>query len=300
MTALATIAKRLGGEVTAGGVNAPGPNHSTRDRSLRIWYDAEGELAFTSYSPRDSWGDCRDYLIRLGVLDDDENQSLAPARRKPVLRAPSSDEDAARRQRAALQIFAQASEPGGTIVEAYLHGRGVALPPAGAAAIRFAPSLNHGPSGGVWPAMVALATDAATGKPVAIHRTYLRQDGCGKAPIAPAKMTLGPCKGGVVRLVDDAEVEQRLAVAEGIETALTAIRCGFPTWAALSAGNMAALPVFRGVDLAIIADNDASGTGQRAAATLARRWAAEGGGLAAIILPPNTGEDWNDRGRPAP
>ena len=35
---------------------------------------------------------------------------------------------------------------------------------------------------------------------VAIHRTFLIRDGSAKAPVEPAKMMLGPCGGGVVRL----------------------------------------------------------------------------------------------------
>ena len=69
--------------------------------------------------------------------------------------------------------------------------------------------------------MVALVTHGATGSPIAIHRTFLARDGGGKAPVDPAKMMLGPCRGGVVRLGEPGDV---LMVGEGIETCLAAMQ----------------------------------------------------------------------------
>ena len=54
--------------------------------------------------------------------------------------------------------------------------------------------------------MVALVTRGADDTPRAIHRTFLAREGRGKAPAEPAKMMLGPCRGGVVRLRDPGEV----------------------------------------------------------------------------------------------
>ncbi len=75
----------------------------------------------------------------------------------------------------------------GSPVEAYLRSRGIRIPPP--AALRFN-RLKH-PSGTRWPAMVALVTQGDTGLPLAIHRTFLDQDGSGKAPVSPEKMMLG-------------------------------------------------------------------------------------------------------------
>ena len=58
--------------------------------------------------------------------------------------------------------------------------------------------LRHAPSNSVWPAMVALVTRDQ--ERFGIHRTYFAWDGSGKAPIEPQKMTLGPVRGGAVRL----------------------------------------------------------------------------------------------------
>jgi putative DNA primase/helicase len=73
------------------------------------------------------------------------------------------------------------------MVESYLASRGLNLQMV--SALRFHAGLKH-PSGGMWPAMVALVTHGACGKPLAIHRTFLARDGASKAPVVPQKMML--------------------------------------------------------------------------------------------------------------
>jgi hypothetical protein len=67
-----------------------------------------------------------------------------------------------------------------------------------------------------------------------------------------------------------------------------------PVWACLTAGSLAEFPALPGIEAVWIAtDNDASGTGQRAAETLARRL--DAAGIEPIILIPRTlGTDLND------
>src|SRR5260370_29460011 len=104
--------------------------------------------------------------------------------------------------------------------------------------LRFHAGIKR-PWGGFWPAMVALVTRGAGGAPLAIHRTFLRRNGHGKAPVEPQKMMLGPCGGGAVRLGPDG---YRLMVAEGVETALSAMQAtGRPAWASLSTSGLRAL-----------------------------------------------------------
>src|SRR5207342_2575851 len=114
------------------------------------------------------------------------------------------------------------------------------------------------PSGGIWPAMVALVTGGVDRTPVAIHRTFLARDGGGKAPVEPQKMMLGPCRGGAVRLADPGDV---LMVGEGIETCLAAmLASGHPAWAALSTSGMRRLDLPRDVrDVIVLADGDYAG-----------------------------------------
>jgi hypothetical protein len=96
------------------------------------------------------------------------------------------------------------------LVEVYIASRGIRL--GAADALRFHADLKH-PSGGFWPAMVALVTEGVDATPLAIHRAFLAPDGGGKAPVEPQKMMLGPCRGGAVRLADPHDL---LMIGEGI------------------------------------------------------------------------------------
>lgn len=169
-------------------------------------------------------------------------------------------------------IWRQSQPARGTLAETYLRSRGIDLPPPDA--LRFHPGLKH-PSGGTWPAMVAQVTRGSDGTPIAVHRTFLACDGRSKAPVNPAKMMLGPCRGGVVRL---AEAERTLVIGEGIETALSAMQAsGIPAWAALSAGGIRSLvlpPLPLAARVTIAADPDPAGIA--AAVAAAERWYAQG------------------------
>jgi hypothetical protein len=144
------------------------------------------------------------------------------------------------------------------LAETYLASRGLVYV---GAALRFWPGGR---------ALVALITDIITADPCGIHATYL--DGDGKKL---ARKMHGRAKGGVVRLSADEDVTSGLAIGEGIETCLAA---GFePVWACLSANTLENFPVLSGIEsLTVFADNDASGTGQRAANECGRRWHAAG------------------------
>jgi phage/plasmid primase-like uncharacterized protein len=142
---------------------------------------------------------------------------------------------------------------------------------------------------------VALVTDALTGEPLTLHRTWVQPGGT-KAPVdKPRLLWPGqPKAGGVVRLWPDAEVAFGLCVAEGIETALTAAIGFQPAWACIDAANLAAFPVLPGIEaLTIVADHDTNGVGQRAAEECARRWA-EAGVEAMVWANPTPGGDLND------
>jgi putative DNA primase/helicase len=84
-------------------------------------------------------------------------------------------------------------------------------------------------------------------------------------------------------------------VAEGIETALAAMTAtALPAWAALSTSGMVALALPALVrTVVILADNDASGAGERAARDAAARWLAESRRVK-IAMPPEPGTDFND------
>jgi hypothetical protein len=186
----------------------------------------------------------------------------------------------------ARRIWRESLPPGGTLVSTYLAGRGLAVPVD--APLRYHPACPRGTER--WPAMVAQMTDAETGEPVGVHRTYLARDGSGKAPGAmPAKMMVG--KAGVIRLTPDEAVTIGIGIAEGIETALAVMqRAGWsPVWAATSAGAMQRFPVLAGIEaLTLFADMDSAGLA--AARECGRRWAAAG--REARLLAPPAG-DWD-------
>jgi phage/plasmid primase-like uncharacterized protein len=113
------------------------------------------------------------------------------------------------------------------------------------------------------PALLGAVRDM-NGKFVGIHRTFLRRDGSGKADIEPAKASLGPVRGGAVRLtpLEDVLAAGAVVIGEGIESSASAGQLlGLPAWAAISAGNMArGLVLPTGVRKVIIAaDRDAAG-----------------------------------------
>ena len=143
--------------------------------------------------------------------------------------------------------------------------------------------------------MVALVEHVEFG-PVAIHRTWLQTDGAAKASFRNPRLSLGPIKGGAVRL-GQAVASKPLIVGEGIETtASPMLATGWPGWAALSAGGIAALilpPLPIAATVIIAADHDRNGIGEEAARKAARRWLAEGRRVR-IALPPEPGTDWND------
>ncbi len=178
---------------------------------------------------------------------------------------------------------------------AYLTARGCVIPP-GDGDLRCHSALRHPPSGAVGSALVALVTDAVTGEPLTLHRTWVCSDG-NKAPVTLPRMLLGGHRksGGVIRLWPDEAVTTGLAIAEGIETALSLAHAFKPVWSCIDAGNMATLAVLEGVEsLFIAADNDEAGV--KAAETCARRWALAGREVR-IGMPDARKADLNDVAR---
>jgi hypothetical protein len=185
-----------------------------------------------------------------------------------------------------MRIWDASRDARGTTVETYLASRGLVLPAS--RRLRFHTALVHA-TGIVWPAMVALVTDAAD-KPVGVHRAFLARDGSGKAPVSPARMSLGPIRGGAVRLGPAAK---KIVVGEGIETVLSVMQStGEPGWAALSTSGLRALVLPHIVE-GVIVLADADEPGEAAARAAASRWAR--GGRQVRIAHPTTGyNDFND------
>lgn len=177
---------------------------------------------------------------------------------------------------------------------AYLQARGCVIPPADGD-LRWHPALPH-PSGYAGPALVALVTDACTRDPITLHRTWVRADGTKPPEADPPRMLLGGHRkaGGVIRLWPDEAVSTCLAVAEGIETALSLARIHRPAWACIDAGNLATLPVLPGIE-ALVIGTDHDDAGIRAADACVARWGSAGVDVVAIA-PRERRTDWNDWG----
>ena len=181
----------------------------------------------------------------------------------------------------------------GTIAEVYLMSRQCMIPSA-EGHLRFHPALKHPDplAKYVGPCMVGLITDAVTGTPLSLHRTWVTPTG--KADVDPPRALLGNHRKqrGVIRLTPDDEVTTTLAIAEGIETALSVALAGLPVWACIDAGNLSNLPVLDGIESLVIgADNDK--VGRAAAAWCGNRWV-QADREVRVMTPKIDGFDWND------
>jgi hypothetical protein len=165
----------------------------------------------------------------------------------------------------------QSLGPVSDVGRAYLEARQCAIPPTDGD-LRFDPAGRH-LNGHEGPCLVAMVTDILTCDPISLHRTWIKADGT-KADVDPPRLLLGGHRkaGGVIRLWPDEALTQGLAIAEGIETALSLARVFRPAWALIDAGNLTTLPALAGVDaLTIAVDDDFAGV--TAANTCAERWA---------------------------
>lgn len=230
-------------------------------------------------------------------------------------RIKDHDREAAQRRAVARSIWQKATAAPGTEVEAYLRGRGIALPVP--PSLRRA-ELKHRDAGHKLPAMVG-AMQVADGL-VGVHRTFLAPGGEGKAKVpvqdargrfkgwAETKMMLGSAEGAAVRL---SALTPNLVLAEGIETALSVQQLApdWTVWAALSAGNLPRVAIPPEVRrLVIVADGDEKPDlraemdrdrlkamrreGLRQAETAVR--ALQGLGIQCSIVVPRTNGDMND------
>ncbi|MFS4439137.1 toprim domain-containing protein [Paracoccaceae bacterium GXU_MW_L88] len=260
------------------------PAHGDRKPSLTLADGNEGRLLLSCKAGCDFLA-VLNALRSLGIMNGREG--LRPT--DPIEMAKREIEERAaaeRTARKALATWKEALPIAGTIAETYLRNRGITctLP----ATLRFHPECWH-PSAKRFPTMIALVE----GLPLtAIHRTYLRPDGEGKADVHPQKAMQGACAGGAVRL---ARADGPLVVAEGIETALSLcsglLHRPATIWAALSAPGIAALRLpDQPKRLTIAIDGDA--TGMVASNKLAER--AYSLGWNVRLLPAPEGKDWND------
>jgi Toprim domain len=203
----------------------------------------------------------------------------------------------------AINAWRDATPAAGSLAERYLKNRGITLPPP--ASIRFLPRQRNWNDGQTYPAMISLVQrvpgdndyDAlergASLMDAGAHFTFLQGGGPNGPVVKAAKLTLGQLRHGGVWLTPIEQIGEQLAVAEGIETALSVMQLTkLPTVAALSAAGMRSLrwpPQVR--RLWIAADNDQAGL--KAAEMLLER-ALRAGLQAPIKIPAGGQNDFND------
>ena len=170
----------------------------------------------------------------------------------------------------------------GTKAEKYLRARGITcdLPET----LRFMGDIYHQPTTSWCCAMIA---DVSSG---GVHRTFFSKRG--NRLKRDAKMMLGPCAGGAVRLSDG---PGPLVVAEGIETGLSLLsgllNAPATVLAALSASGLRALKLPPTPGELIVA-TDGDDPGRKAGDVLANRAARLGWRVS--LMPAPDGKDWND------
>jgi putative DNA primase/helicase len=287
MIDLRNLAAALGGEVVCGQVLAPGPGHSARDRSLHVLIadGAPDGFIVRSYAG-DDWRACRDHVRqRIGIDRDRWPASRSTGGRKNTA-GPTVDEARSIRAR---EIWHEALDPRGTIVETYLTSRQLALPDCAADyALRFHPACPW--EDGRAPAMVAAFRSIANARTiVGIHRTALTPGG-----EKIGRKMLGAARDAAIMLDPDEAVSSGLVVCEGIESGLAGRQLGWrPVWALGSAGAIARFPVLSGIEcLSILAELDDTGANMRAAHEVGARWTAAGREV--LTVAPRYGGDAND------
>lgn len=290
---LRDIVRNLGGDLYAGGRRAtiPGPGHSRRDRSLSLSLTGDGSrVLWQSFASDLRHPEVMDYL----GIEPDASAKATPAERAKE-RALRTYERRKREQadRALCQhIWGGVERIDGGPVEAYLWGRGLVAD--GISDIGYHPAAPRfkEPKDGqpipTHPAMVALVRDAA-GRAQALHLTYLKPDGSGKAFGDRSRLMFGAVAGCAVHLGQPSDGV--LAVGEGIETcgAYSTLK-GITTWAALSTSGLKNFVLPTQIKRLIIAA-DADKGGLDAAYALGERARRR---CDVEIHPAPEGQDWSD------
>jgi putative DNA primase/helicase len=230
--------------------------------------------------------DVLEKLKQLGLLN---SENVHRARRPHT--APPQLPERGERQRivCAQAIWTEALDARGSIIEAYLEARGLALP-LDVQCLRYHPRCPRGADR--LPAMIAQMRIAVTDEFAGVHRTFLMPDGSGKADVEPQRMALGAMAGAVIKISADEDVTTGLGVCEGVEDAVAVLKAGWrPIWCCMSAGNLGRFPVLAGIEaLTVFADADQPG--MDAAHRAAERWCKAG--REARVVAPKYAKDFGE------
>jgi hypothetical protein len=246
------LAKLIGGDALSRdsrgreGAQGPGPGHSREDRSMVVRIDSTSPDGFVVYtfSPRDDWRACKDYVrARLNLAPLRPRMFRRPHTARCATKRPSQTGHSASSLRARW-LWEHSQPAAGTPVELYLASRAIAATEA----IHYLPAK---PPQHLHPAMVvpfAVSEEPEPGRLVippatitAVHLTLLRADGSGKATCQPNKKRIGRGPGRPM-VIAPANDGLGLVIAEGVEDALSLHQAtGLGAWAAGGATFMPAL-----------------------------------------------------------
>jgi Toprim domain len=281
------VARALGGRRVGVAWMARCPAHDDREPSLSIRDSDDGKVLVRCHAGCDQAQVIEELRLR-GLW----YGKILPAHSYSPIKscsAPLAESESALNRRRARALWQESIPIVGTLAENYLAKRGINVSSnTDPTVLRFHPSCPYG--GSQYPCLLALMSDVQTNESRAILRTALTKTG-----EKIGRMALGGKSGAVIKLTADPDVTEGLAVGEGLETVLSAMRLGFsPAWALGDAGSLRRFPVLSGIEcLTIIVDNDESGTGQRAALECSNRWTSAGREVFRII-PDRCGDDMND------
>lgn len=257
------------------------PFHADRSPSFTIFDGGERFYCFGC----GAGGDVLDYLQRAHDVGLRDAVAMLEGGNLPMVVQPAFPPEPERDTTAeAIAIWRSAGPIADTPAAAYLRSRGLdlRLPDS----LRFA-RLRYGSK--TLPCMVALVANDRD-KVGGIQRTFVREDGSGKADVPAPKLSLGRLSGGAIRL---APAAGELIVTGGVEDGLTLQQeLGRAVWCATGEGNMASMILPVGVRSVVIgADGDNSGEthAKRAAETFATQ-----GRSVRIIRPAPGHKDFND------
>ncbi|RQW46150.1 toprim domain-containing protein [Novosphingobium sp. LASN5T] len=274
----ADLVKRLGGVWSPDGAMCRCPAHDDRTPSLSVRI-GEKALLFKCFAGCDTVDVIRAIRRKGGGIP------LIAGR--VVLRSAAPTSPTWLRQRA-LDLWDNAWPIAGTLAEQYLVRRSVDLfPPS----LRFhsRTPLGRGKQAVFRSAMIAALHESRN--LVALQRTFLDPGYPRRArDLANPRRMLGRPGGGAVVL---APASDTLGLAEGIETALSAIMLlDIPVWATLGSERLAHIAIPESVTrLILLPDNDRSG---RIGAAKAMNAYAMPGRTIETIWPPQGFNDWND------
>lgn len=272
------IVDALGGTWSRKGGMCCCPAHADRTPSLSITIGQRAILfhCFAGCSNEDVLRGIAKAGIKAADLFDGSGE--------PIVAQPREDTPS----RNALRLWREASVLAGSPAADYLASRAIA---ASSPDLRFHPRMPLGPRDRVrfLPALVAaVRNDEGI---LALHRTFLDENQPRLARFEQPKRALGGLGTGAVRLAYPRA--GRLGLAEGIETALSAMQLfGIPCWAALGNERFGLVTIPESVrELHLFVDHDAGGT---LAEDRAREAYAIKGRRIVTRRPERAGLDWND------